>query len=141
MNTNISNLNRGKNLASVRRQSGFTLIELVIVLAVLGALAAIAVPQLTGLQKEAELAGTATTISSEVGSAFAKDLLDGDTSLWAAASVCGNIGTTDDDSTITVPSLAGYSIDGSDNDGDQEVTVPTYNGEEVDSKNCYITKT
>ena len=48
-----------------------------IVLAVLGALAAIAVPQLTGLQGEARLAGTATTVSSELNGAFAKAMANG----------------------------------------------------------------
>ena len=40
----------------MRRQSGFTLIELVIVIVVLGILAALAVPRFISLQREARIA-------------------------------------------------------------------------------------
>ena len=46
-----------RQLIRERKERGFTLIDLVIVLAVLGVLAAIGIPQLTGLQDQAELQG------------------------------------------------------------------------------------
>ena len=142
MNTNTSGVIKSNSLATARRQSGFTLIELVIVLAVLGALAAIAVPQLTGLQEDAELAGTATTVSSEAGNLFAKDLLDNNTANWSGGptAICDGSGSA---TTVSALSGSGYSLTGSEpSSGNyQEVTIPSYNSssEQVSSVKCYLT--
>ena len=139
MNTNTSGVIKGGSLAVARRQGGFTLNELVIVLAVLGALAAIAVPQLTGLQADARLNGTATSISSEAGNQFANDLLNNENlSNWTGSGVCTYI----NDATVDFAStLDGYEL-GSGLSGDPQVavTVPTYDSgsEEVGSTECIL---
>ena len=61
-------------------QKGFTLIEIVMVLVLLGILAAVAVPKYFDLQKEAEERAMATVeaeIRARFNALFAKDLLEG----------------------------------------------------------------
>ncbi|WP_274601234.1 type II secretion system protein [Halorhodospira halophila] len=62
-----------------QREEGFTLIELVIVLVVLGILAAIAVPQFTGLQERTQLASLATAAASGASNVATDEALSGGT--------------------------------------------------------------
>jgi MSHA pilin protein MshA len=73
----------------MRRQSGFTLIELVIVIVVLGILAALAVPRFISLQREARIAvidSLFTTLRSGSNVVFAKSAAGG-TAALASSSV------------------------------------------------------
>lgn len=136
------------------RDSGFTLIELVIVLAVLGALSAVAVPQLTGIEDEAELQAVAATVTSEVNNAFAQDLaagtaeeIAGGTMVdWRSSMICSNINAKADikvengkDGRFT--SLAPFTMD-EDVSGERVITisVPTYESGVIGSRECEITR-
>ena len=137
MSTDHSVDTQSTHPATTRLQRGFTLIELVIVLAVLGALAAIAVPQLTGLQDEAELAGTAAVVSSELSNEFARQLASTDEvdSAFSTDITCENLKSLS-------PAISDSSefdlIDGES--GGVEVTVPTYDSttNTVSSTPCYL---
>jgi len=124
-----------RQLIRERKERGFTLIELVIVLAVLGVLAAIGIPQLTGLQDQAELQGAATNAASEIGNLFAQDLavdeLDGDGPSdvdWTADEIC--------DQAFGVAALGGGTFGISATGDGVEITVPTIDDGEIGQTTC-----
>ncbi|MEX0606843.1 MAG: type II secretion system protein, partial [Halofilum sp. (in: g-proteobacteria)] len=114
-----------------KKQQGFTLIELVAVIVILGALAVVALPRFVDLQGEAEQAsadGVAGGISSAFAVNYAASLASDDSSDYFELN-SGNsidIGTTGDFdiNDIMQTNLTGYSIsgncdvDGGDGPGD-----------------------
>ncbi|MBK1730159.1 hypothetical protein CKO14_12360 [Halorhodospira halophila] len=75
-----------------QRQEGFTLIELVIVLVVLGILASIAIPQFADLQERATISSMASTMANANSTNVINERLDGagvSTSSWDSASAVG----------------------------------------------------
>jgi len=70
-----------KNLAPNRKEKGFTLIELVMVIVILGILAAFALPRFADLSGDAELAtvqGAQGSVKSAIGIVRSKALTSGD---------------------------------------------------------------
>jgi prepilin-type N-terminal cleavage/methylation domain-containing protein len=68
------------NMLKKRNQKGFTLIEIIAVLVILGILAAVAIPKYLGLQTEAELSaakGVVAELNGRASLAFAKGMLAG----------------------------------------------------------------
>ncbi len=82
----------------LRNEEGFTLIEIIAVLVILGILAAVAVPKFFDLQtraKEKAVASAVAELKVRVNQHFASDLLDGITPGnigYTAASVGTNVG-------------------------------------------------
>ena len=96
----------------MKNQNGFTLIELVIVIVLLGVLAAIAVPRFVNLEDDAQrvsLTSTASAITSAMNINYAECAVNG----HAAAGQCVQIDNCSDASSVInngVTALAGYTI-------------------------------
>ena len=86
----------------MRKQSGFTLIELITVIVVLGILAAFAIPRFTGLESQARIAtvnGLAGNIRSGAALAHA---------LWVSAGNSPSTVTMEGNTAVTVNATSGY---------------------------------
>ena len=130
-----------RQLIRERKERGFTLIELVIVLAVLGVLAAIGIPQLTGLQDQAELQGAATNAASEISNVFARDLAAGlDGTSGSISEVDWNGGCTEINTDVDIPALEDFALadDGAGGNDAVTISIPQVdeNGDIADSIEC-----
>ena len=79
-------LNRKENKVMNKKKKGFTLIELIVVIAILGILAMIAIPKLSGIQRTASIRAdisTATTIVNAAKSQVANANITTDAALVA----------------------------------------------------------
>ncbi len=82
----------------MRKQNGFTLIELVVVIVILGILAATAAPKFMDLQKDARISaanGLAGAVKSAVSMTYSKAILAGKDKAASGMSIC-NTGAASD---------------------------------------------
>ena len=89
-----------------RQQSGFTLIELIIVIVILGALAVVALPRFIDLQTEAERA-SAEGVAGAISSAYAINYA-------ASLAGSGDAATFTENADVTVDDIESILQEGSD---------------------------
>jgi prepilin-type N-terminal cleavage/methylation domain-containing protein len=105
-----------KKRNNLKNQKGFTLIEIIAVLVILGVLAAVAIPKYLTLQQQAVNSaayGATGAAASNVSAVYSNMLLNGTANI-TGTSLASNLGSTTytnlGDYTATYTALAGYNV-------------------------------
>jgi MSHA pilin protein MshA len=104
---------QAKSKGNIQTQQGFTLIEIIAVLVILGVLAATAAPKFVNLQDEARASaaeGAVSAAQSQLSMSFAQAVLNGtDPGSLTPSDICENIAADGVNATCTAASSSGLN--------------------------------
>jgi prepilin-type N-terminal cleavage/methylation domain-containing protein len=118
------------------KRAGFTMIELIFVIVILGILAAVAIPKLAATRSDAEASKMVSNLATCIGDGGSAYLKDGNFSTihangaWAATSLTGLAASTH--SVACEDALACFALTSNDANG----TLQVANGSDVTSAKC-----
>ena len=127
MNTKLKSILAQRLAKKGKKANGFTLIELMVVVAIVGILTAVGLPNLTKAQDKAKDSAAIATLTN-AAKECSLALLSGDTSVYQAGSVAQGNGDGSDGNAAAVSGWIDQGVGGNCTEGTKLTITPDYNG-------------
>ena len=127
MNTQLKSILAQRLAKKGKKANGFTLIELMVVVAIVGILTAVGLPNLTKAQDKAKDSAAIATLTN-AAKECSLALLSGDTSVYQAGSAAQGDGSGSSGNAAAVSGWIDQGVGGNCTEGTTLTITPDYNG-------------